>query len=125
ESLFVGGPVFRFQSCPSSIGYLVHSRPVTSQEGDIVLQHEKLIDLQSASGCAPESVLGLVQPAEISMVHGKVVVVDGEVWVDFNGRSGLGGCLLVSAGKLVGISGEKCVGYHVPRIGPGPCFTGL
>src|SRR5206468_8938422 len=88
-------PVFRSGPSPSPSGLPFHFRLVTSQEGDIVLQHRKLIDFQPASCRKPECVLGFSQAIKISMVDGKTVIPDGEIRVELDSFPGFGERLFI------------------------------
>ncbi len=50
QRLFVGDPVISSRPFPCARGGAFHFRPVTPQQRDIVLQHQKLVHLEAARG---------------------------------------------------------------------------
>src|SRR6202035_3220133 len=95
KRLFVGHPTFPEGSCPSPCNCLLHPRLVTFEEGDVVIEHDKLIDFESACGRAAEGMIGLFEAAEVSEVTGKIVISDGKIRGDLDSFSGFSGRFFV------------------------------
>src|SRR5678816_3382744 len=90
KRLMVGDPVFPSRPAPSHSGLPLHCRLVTSQEGDIVRERDKLIDIQSASGGVLKDVFGLLRPAEIYMIDRQIIIPDSIIRVQFDGSPSFG-----------------------------------
>ena len=123
--LLVGNPGVGSGSFARLSGGLRHSRGVSLEERDVVLQHEELIDLESPTGCASQGILSLVEAAEIGVVDGEVVVSHREIGIKLDSLSSRCDCLFVATFAFAGETRQHGEGDRIARIRSRPGLAGL
>jgi hypothetical protein len=78
----VGDPLVCSGFSLSQSRHAFHSRPVTSQKGNVVSYQRKIRDLQFAPGGQIEGVLGLLQAVKVLIPQSKDEVREGKVGIE-------------------------------------------